>query len=251
MDLGIEKKVAVVIAASRGIGKATALGLAREGCAVAICARGADGLATAHAEIEALGVPTFSRTCDVGNLEALRGFLDQARAELGSVDILVNNASAFSFGSEVQDWERSFSIDLIASVQATEHVLPWMLASGGGAIVHVSSTAALEAPGPPAYSALKAALLSHAKNVAVAHARNGIRINCVTPGAVEFPGGIWEGAKQNQPDAYQGMLATIPAGRMVSDTEVADAIIFAASERASGMTGAVLSVDLAQHKGNL
>ncbi len=251
MDLEIEKKVAVVIAASRGIGKATALGLAREGCAVAICARGAEGLAATHAEIEALGVPTFSQTCDVSDLAALSGFLDQARAELGSVDILVNNASAFAFGGDPEDWQKSFAVDLLASVHATDHVLPWMIAAGGGSIVHVSSTAALEAPGPPAYSALKAALLSHAKNVAVAQAANDIRINCITPGAVEFPGGIWEGAKKENPEAYQAMLATIPAGRMVTDSEVADAIIFAASPRASGMTGAVLSIDLAQHKGNL
>ena len=251
MDLGIEGKVAVVIAGSRGIGKATALGLAREGCAVAICARGAEGLATTHAEIESLGVPAFSQACDVNDLEALGNFLDQARDELGSVDILVNNASAFAFGADPEDWQKSFAVDLVAAVHATEHVLPWMIESGGGSIVHVSSTAALEAPGPPAYSALKAALLSHAKNVAVAQAAGGIRINCITPGAVEFPGGIWEGVRKENPEAYQSMLGTIPAGRMVTDTEVADAIIFATSQRASGMTGAVLSVDLAQHKGNL
>ncbi|MDB4678482.1 SDR family oxidoreductase [bacterium] len=251
MDLGIRNKVAVVIAASRGIGKATALGLAREGCNIAICARGAENLALAHKEAESLGVRVFSERCDVADLDALRGFLDRTKKNLGAVDILINNASAFAFGGGADDWKKSFAIDLMAAVHATEHVLPWMEQSGGGAIVHVSSTAALEAPGPPAYSALKAALLSHAKNISVAHAAHKIRVNCVTPGAVEFPGGIWDDARKNNPEFYQSMLSTIPAGRMVTDEEVADAIIFASSARASGMTGAVLSIDLAQHKGNL
>lgn len=251
MDLGIKNKVAVVIAASRGIGRATALGLAREGCDVAICARGAESLAKTHAEIQALGGRVFSATCDVANLQALDKFLDEAHAALGSVDILINNASAFAFGTDISDWENSFAIDLMAAVRATDHVIPWMRGAGGGAILHVSSTAALEAPGPPAYAALKAALLSHANNVAVAEASNKIRVNCIAPGAVEFPGGIWDDARQNNAKFYRGMLATIPAGRMVTDTEVADAIVFAASARASGITGAVLSVDLGQHKGNL
>ena len=251
MDLGIRNKVAVVIAASRGIGRATALSLAQEGCAVAICARGSETLAATHAEIEALGVRVYSETCDVADLVALSHFLDHARAELGSVDILVNNASAFAFGNDNDDWENSFAIDLMAAVRATDHVLPWMEAAGGGSILHVSSTASLEAPGPPAYAALKAALLSHAKNIAVTYAAKNIRINCIAPGAVEFPGGIWEDARDNNPEFYQSMLSTIPAGRMVTDKEVAHAIVFAASDRASGMTGAVLSIDLAQHKGNL
>ena len=251
MDLEIANKVAVVIGASRGIGRATARTFAQEGCSVAICARGEETLAETHSELEEIGGRVFSETCDVADPTALNAFLDHTYASLGAVDILINNGSAFAFGAELEDWDQSFAVDLMAAVHATDHVLPWMTASGGGSIVHVSSTAALEAPGPPAYAALKAALLSHAKNVAVAHAAQGIRVNCIAPGAVEFPGGIWEDARKNNPDFYQSMRDTIPAGRMVTDQEVADAIVFASSQKASGITGAVLAVDLGQHKANL
>ncbi|MFP6664601.1 MAG: SDR family oxidoreductase [Deltaproteobacteria bacterium] len=251
MDLGLKEQTAIIIGASRGIGKATALALASEGCHVAICARGEEALyATAH-QLEAKGVRVHAAICDAADPAALDAFLDSARETLGEIHILVNNASAFAFGAGEEDWRRSFEIDLLAAVHATGRVIPWFLASGSGTIIHVSSTAALEAPSPLAYSAMKAALLSHAKNVAVAHAAGGIRVNCVAPGAVEFPGGIWDDAKKNNPEFYQEMLASVPGGRMVNDKEVAAAIVFLASPLASGINGAVLAVDAAQHKGNL
>ncbi len=251
MDLGLKGQTAIIMGASRGIGKATALAFAAEGCNVAICARGEDTLyATAHL-LEASGVRVHAAVCDAGDAAALDAFLDSARGSLGDVQILVNNASAFAFGPDEDDWRRSFEIDLLAAVHATDRVIPWFLESGGGAIIHVSSSAALEAPGPPAYSAMKAALLSHAKNIAVAHAAGGIRANCVAPGAVEFPGSIWDDAKKNNPGVYREMLSSVPGGRMVNDQEVATAIVFLASPLASGINGAVLAVDAAQHKGNL
>jgi 3-oxoacyl-[acyl-carrier protein] reductase len=251
MDLGLKGRRAIIMGASRGIGRATALAFAAEGCDVAICARGEEALHTTAHELEALGVRVHAGVCDAGDQAALDAFLCSAREAFGEIHILVNNASAFAFGATEDDWRRSFEVDLLAAVHASGRVIPWFLESGDGTIIHISSTAALEAPGPPAYSAMKAALLSHAKNVAVAHAARGIRANCVAPGAVEFPGGIWDDAKKNNPEVYKEMLASVPRGRMVDDNEVAAAVVFLASPLASGINGAVLAVDAAQHKGNL
>ena len=251
MNLELDGKFAIVTGASRGIGLATAELLASEGCGVAICARGEQDLQRAHESLQKHGPPIFSRVCDLQHPTDLENFLDAAHKEFGQVDALVNNTSAMSFGDADEDYERSFTVDLMASVRATRRVIPWLEAVGGGSIVHVSTTAALEAPGPIAYSALKAGLISHSKNLAVALADRKIRVNVVAPGAIEFPGGVWDEAKRNAPDVYSSMLATIPGGRMGTAEEVANSIVFLVSPRSSWISGVVLSVDGAQHKGNL
>jgi 3-oxoacyl-[acyl-carrier protein] reductase len=136
-------------------------------------------------------------------------------------------------------------------VRASRRVVPWLRAQGGGAIVHVSTTAALEGPTPPAYSALKAALISFSKNQAIELAPHDIRVNCVAPGCIEFPGGMWAGVHRDDPEAWARMVQTIPAGRMGTAEEVADVIVFALSGRATWLRGALICVDGAQHKGNL
>jgi 3-oxoacyl-[acyl-carrier protein] reductase len=140
----------------------------------------------------------------------------------------------------------------MAAVRASWKVTSWMTAAGGGAIVHISSIAGLEATGFPAsYCAAKAALVSHSKSLAVGLAPQKIRVNTVAPGSIEFPGGLWEQTRHGNPDFYNAILGTIPWGRMGTAEEVADVVAFLASERASWVTGVCLVVDGAQHKGNL
>ena len=251
MDLGLEGKAAIVTGASRGIGRAIALTLASEGCDLAICARGAEALAEAADAIRARGAEVHAQACDVSDEAALEAFLDAARAALGRIDILVNNASAIDMGSDDSAWRTNFEIDVLAPVRASERVVPWLRERGGGAIVHLSSTAALEAPTPPPYSALKAALISFSKNQAVALAPENIRVNTVAPGCIDFPGGMWDEIHRQDSRAYDEMVATIPGGRMGTDQEVADVVAFVASERASWLRGALISVDGGQHKSNL
>ena len=252
MDLGLRGKSAVVTGASRGIGRAIALRLAEEGAGVAVCARGEPALRSAEAELRTRSVPVYAAVCDVSNPEALDGFLDAARAELGRVDILVNNPSGLSLADDETAWQSTLNVDLMAAVRASWKVAPWMGGTGGGAIVHISSIAGLEATGfPPAYCAAKAALVSHAKSLAVALAPQKIRVNSVAPGSIEFAGGLWAGAKENNPDFYNAVLSTIPSGRMGTPEEIADVVAFLVSERASWVTGVCLAVDGAQHKANL
>lgn len=252
MDLGLRGKGAVVTGASRGIGRAIALRLADEGAALAICARGEPALRKVEAELRTRSVPVHAAVCDVGQSETLDGFLDAAYTALGRMDILVNNPSGIMLADNEEAWRSSLNVDLMAAVRASWKVTPWMAAAGGGSIVHISSIAGLEAIGfPPAYGAAKAALVSHAKSLAVALAPQNIRVNAVAPGSIEFPGGLWAQAKKENPDFYGAILKTIPRGRMGTPEEVADVVAFLASERASWVTGVCLAVDGGQHKGNL
>ena len=252
MDLGLRGKAAVVTGASRGIGRAIALRLAEEGAGVAICARGETALRQVETQLRARSVPVYAAVCDVGNADALDGFLDAAHAKLGRLDILVNNPSGLSFTDDEAAWQSSLNVDLLAAVRASWKAAPWMAAGGGGVIIHISSIAGLEALGfPPAYCAAKAALVSHSKSLALALAPQKIRVNTVAPGSIEFPGGLWAQAREGNPDFYNAILKTIPMGRMGTPEEVADVVAYLVSERASWVTGVCLAVDGAQHKANL
>ena len=252
MDLGLRGKTAVVTGASRGIGRAIASRLADEGAGLAICARGEPALREAEAQLRSKSVPVYAEVCDVADAAALDRFLNDARKSLGRVDILVNNPSAFAFADDEAAWQATLGVDLMAAVRACARVAPWMGETGGGAIIHISSIAGLEAGGFPAsYGASKAALVSHAKSLAVSLAPQRIRVNTVAPGSIEFPGGLWEQVKHQNPDLYGAVLKNIPGGRMGTAEEVADVVAFLVSDRASWVTGACIVVDGGQHKGNL
>ena len=250
MDLGLKGKVAVITGASAGIGKAIALGLAAEGVNLAICARREAPLREAESALRARGVDVYAVPCDVGNAGALDQFLEGTREFFGRVDILVNNASAFGFTDDEVDWESSFNVDLLASARAARKVIPWMTESGGGNILFISSISGLEASSQP-YAAVKAAIISYSKTLAVRLAKKNIRVNTIAPGSIEFEGGLWADRKVNNPSSYEAALRSIPTGRMGAPGEVADVAVFLVSDRASWVTGDCISVDGGQHKGNL
>ena len=251
MNLGLKGRNCVVIGGSRGIGRSIALGLAEERANVAICARNEEALRATESELSAIGVQAYAQPCDVANSVALSAFLDAARQALGSVDILVHNASALAVGPGLSDWEASLQVDLMAAVHATEQVMPWMEEAGGGSILFVSSISGLEADPSPAfgYTAAKAALIAHAKKLAVMSASRGIRVNAIAPGSIDFPGGIWSMIKADQPEVYDSVRASIPWGRLGTPEEVAAVAVFLVSPRAAWGAGECLSVDGAQHRG--
>lgn len=249
MDLGLAGKNAIITGASRGIGRATALEFASEGVNVAICARGQEALDKTRGELEAKGVTVHAASCDVADAQALKAFLDGAKAALGGVDILVNNPSGFGLTDDEDGWAASLNIDMMATVRATWQVVPWMEERGGGSIVHISSISGLESGSPPAYTAVKAGLVAHANTMAAQLAPQRIRVNTVSPGSIEFPGGFWEMVKEQDREMYDSTLAGIPWGRMGTPEEVAAAIVFISSPKASWVSGAMLVVDGVQHKG--
>jgi 3-oxoacyl-[acyl-carrier protein] reductase len=251
MDLKLSGQNAVITGASKGIGKSIALALAGEGVNVAICSRGKEALHATEKEILEKRVKVFASTCDVGSRQALNEFLEAAKSNLGSVDILVNNVSALSFGDDVKDWEASVNLDLMASVWATKKVVPWMIESGSGSILFVSSTSGLESGSPPSYAAAKAAIISYSKTMAVQLAPKHVRVNTIAPGSIEFAGGVWDMAKHHNQPFYDMVLGSIPSGRMGTPNEVGDVAAFIVSPRASWITGTCISIDGGQHRSNL
>ena len=251
MNLELKGKNAIITGASKGIGRSIALALAEEGVNVAICARGEEALEAAKKELLKKGVKVHAASCDIGDTEKLEAFLDTVKSTFGTVDILVNNASALSLGEDYTDWEASINIDLLASVKATRKVVPWMIGSGSGSILFISSVSGLEAGSPAAYAAAKAALISYSKTLSSQLAPKNIRVNTIAPGSVEFDGGLWEMAKKHDKPFYDHVINTIPSGRMGRPDEIGKVAAFLVSPCASWVTGTCLSVDGGQHKGNV
>ena len=243
MDLGLTGRKALVTAASRGIGFAIAQTLADEGVDVAICARSEGGLESARKDLEGRGVRVFAKSVDVSDGEALKAFVAEAGESLGGLDIVVANASGGAGMGEAA-WQANFEIDVMATVRCVEAGVPLLSQSDAGSIVFISSTAALEFLGvPQPYNAMKAAIIAHAGDLSQALARQGIRVNVVSPGPIYFEGGNWEMIKQTMPQIYEGALAQCAIGRMGTPEEVARAVVFLASPAASLVTGANLVVD--------
>ncbi len=244
MDLELKGKKAIVTGGTRGIGRAIAELLAAEGADVAICARNREQLDAAVMALGRKGVKAWGRAVDVADTAALRRWIADAAGALGGLDIFVSNVSALAVATDEATWRRSFDIDVMGTVVGVDTVLPLMEKAGGGAIVIIGSVAAVEVVGPTRpYNAVKAALLPYMKSTARNYAGKNIRVNMVSPGTVYFKGGVWHVREQQQPEFFKAALARNPMGRMGRPDEVADAVVFLASARASFVTGANLIID--------
>jgi len=259
MNLGLSGKVAVVTGASRGIGKAIALAFAQEEVKVALCARGKDALLATAREIAQKGGNAEVFPLDVRRPEGIRCAIGQILCRWGVIDILVNNAGGPLGASNFLDlsdarWQATIDLNLLSVIRLCREVIPSMQRRQGGRIINIASVAGRQiGPSLSDYGVAKSAVLSLTKYLALEFARENIKVNAVTPGAVWTSS--WESeavsraARDGLPleEATRRLIhetsAGIPLGRMGDPDDIAALVLFLASERSGWITGSCFTID--------
>jgi len=254
MDLGIAGKTALVLGGSGGLGRAIAAALAREGANIALAGRSASSLAAAQEELRGLGARTCALEWDLADLAAIDRHVGRIEAELGPVDILVNNTGGPpptpAAGQDIALWRTQFDSMVLSVIAITDRVLPGMRARRWGRII-TSTSSGVVAPIPNLglSNALRLSLVGWSKTLAREVARDGITANIVLPGRIATDRiRVLDQAKaaregRSVDEVSSESLAAIPVGRYGDPAEYADVVAFLASARASYLTGSVIRVD--------
>lgn len=262
MNLQLEDKVALVTGSSKGIGEGVARGLAREGAVVIVHGRNKSKADDVARDIVAQGGRAHVVVGDLTDDDEVDGLVAEVRSLAGPVGILVNNAGGSGVAEDwtttrPQTWASGYDRNVLAAVRITSRLLPDMQAAGWGRIINISSLAALmPPPRRPDYGAAKAAMIAMTASLAKAVAADGITANTVSPGTIHSSSldeafrrvAVDKGLQQDAPwpEIEQAVLpafAQVPMGRVGTLDEIADAIAFLASPRASYITGANLRLD--------
>jgi len=240
----LKDKVALVTGASRGIGRAVALELARAGAEVAVnFSASEEGAKEVARAIESLGRKAFPVKFDVADPEAVAEGVKAVEETFGRIDILVNNAGitrdALLVRMKEEDWDRVLAVNLKGAFLVTKAVLAGMMKRRWGRIINVSSVVAFSGnPGQTNYAASKAGLLGFSRSLALEVARRGITVNVVAPGFIET-----DMTAALPEKAREALLSQVPMGRAGTPEEVAHAVVFLASDKASYITGTVIHVN--------
>lgn len=253
MDLGLRDKVVLVTGASRGIGRAIARSMHAEGARLALVARGEVALREVAESLEGATTDRVAHGAfDVATESGANAAVDFALERFGRVDVLVNNvggsAGTGGFDASTADqWAKTIDLNLNSAVWCSQRVLSSMIAAGGGVIVHITSICGLEYCSSAPYTAAKGALASLTKEMATDLAKHKVRVVAVAPGSTMFQGGSWDKRRTEKPEVVERMLKhELPWGRFGTPEEIADAVVFVASPRASWIAGTSVVVDGSQ-----
>jgi 3-oxoacyl-[acyl-carrier protein] reductase len=252
MDLGLRGRRALITGGSRGIGFAVAEALAAEGAAVGLVARATAGLAEAAERLKSQGNTVATAAADVTDTSQLKQAVADIATALGGLDRLVANAGGTVGRGNLTsagdgDFTATFALNAGHAAELIRAGLPHLRAAGGGAVVIISSVTGMRPAPRTAYAAAKAAEIHLAATAAQELAPAGVRVNCVSPGSIMFPGGGWDSFEQANPEDFATFLDTqFPFGRLGRLAEVADVVTFLLSDRASWVSGANVAVDGAQ-----
>lgn len=261
MDLGLKNRVAIVAASSQGIGRATAEAFAAEGCRVAMCARNAERLEKAAEEIRAKHrADVLAQAFDVTDAEAVHNLVEAVAAKFGSVDICVTNAAgppAKGFlAASIDDWRKAIDANFLSSIYFAREVIPHMQRKRWGRIITLTSiTTKQPVPDLVLSNAVRAAVVGLVKSLANEFGKDGILVNNVAPGYTatdrlkELAAARSKAQGKAEEEIFVGWAADSALKRVAEPREVADAIVWLASERASFITGQTILVDGGAYKG--
>ena len=245
-DFSLEGKVALVTGASRGIGRSIAIGFAEYGADVAVAARTVDALEQTAKEIEATGRKALIVPCDVTSTEQVEAMVQTVIKDLGGLHIIVNNAGGTRFMSPLaamreDGWDKVIDLNLTSIFRVCKAASTHLMDQGSGSIINVSSIDGVEpTPLRANYSAAKAGVIALTRVLAQEWAPLGVRVNTLSPGAVETD--IW-GSLSEDPNFVNMVTERIPMGRWATPDEMIGAAVFLASDASSYVTGANLIVD--------
>ncbi|MFA7439718.1 MAG: SDR family oxidoreductase [Sphingomonadaceae bacterium] len=266
MDLELKGKRVIVSAATRGIGRQIVEAFLDEGAIVSFCGRRAhsedsnpsdksvfanplhgDGVEDAVQALKDRGT-VYGSVVDCGYFDQVTAWVEKAASDMGGIDIVVSNASALGgIPRSRKGWDINYNVDLMSAVAMFDTALPYMKKAGGGAFVQMSTITAIEnhafGESGLSYGAMKAALINYTHQLAIDYMKDGIRCNCVCPGPVYIADGSWGFLEKEMPDYFKSNRDKHPAGRFGRPEEIADAVLYLASARASWITGVNLTVD--------
>jgi NAD(P)-dependent dehydrogenase (short-subunit alcohol dehydrogenase family) len=249
MDLQLTGKRVLVTGGTRGIGRAIVGAFLDEGAVVGFCARDSSEVAATNEDLRSRG-DVVGSVVDVGDGEALTAWVNEAAETFGGLDVVVANVSALAIPDTEENWQASFTIDLMHTVRLVRAALPYLERSDAASIIAISSVSGREsdfASGP--YGTAKTAIVGYVHGLALQLADRHIRANTVSPGNTYFEGGVWQSIETGDPTLFQTAVSLNPTGHMGSPEEIAAPVVFLASPLAGRVSGTNLVVDGALTRG--
>lgn len=258
MNLGIKNKYALVTGGTHGIGKAIALGLAEEGCNVAVCSRTLSRVQETQEQLKAKGVDCLALQADVTIQEDVNRVFNQIIKKWGTLHILVNNVGGGGrwgkedvISTDEKIWQEVYDKNVVSSIRFIRLFVPYMRKQKWGRVVNITSLYGREAGGRPWFNIAKTAQTALIKNFSLNKdiVRDGITFNSVAPGGIMIPDTGWQEEQEKDPVVFKAMLdEKFPLGRMGKPEEVANLVIFICSEKASLINGASIPADGSEGK---